>query len=340
MESENKDAIHVVLSVYDPKGTYSQHAGVVMASMFERTKSPVCVHILHDETLTERNRSFLLETAELFGQRAEFYDVAPYLERIGDHAVQRTQKPNASIGAMFRLFIPDILPLNKVIYLDCDVVVNMDIRELWDMPLDDRSIAGAIERPAPRPFRRFSSKAFRLKLMGCDRENYINSGVLLMDLSRIRHKFNLVQQSSLWYKRYGYLSDLIDQDLINSCFRGDIKFIDNRFNSRTREGDISESILHMFGAHKPWIDMDGSAAQRIYWKTCLKTPWGRLSSDEVVNVMLDIVKSSSFTHRHTAQCYRKIFYRFLMGLILKDVTVTLWLLGKDTYYGTKRFFTR
>ena len=45
--------VHVVLAVYDPKGTYSQHAGVVMTSIFENTQSPVGVHILHDETLTE-----------------------------------------------------------------------------------------------------------------------------------------------------------------------------------------------------------------------------------------------------------------------------------------------
>ena len=342
MKSKNaaKDVIHVVLSVYDPKGTYSQQAGVVMTSIFERTKSPVCVHILHDETLTERNRAFLSETAELFGQLAEFHDVALYLERIGDHAVNRAQKTTFSVGSMFRLFIPDILPLDKVIYLDCDVVVNLDIRELWDIPLDDRSLAGVIERPAPKPFGRFSLKALRLKLMKCDRMNYINAGVLVMNLSRMRHKLNLIQESRLWYKRYGHLTGGVDQDLINSFFRGDIKPIDSRFNCRKREGDISESILHMFCAPKPWIDLDGSAVQRIYWKACLKTPWGRLSSEEVVDVMLDIVKSSSLTHRHTAQCYRRIFYRFMMDIILNDVTVMLWLLGKDTYYRIKRFLTR
>ena len=45
--SANYEPVHVALAVYDPTGTYSQHAGVVMTSIFENTKSPVVVHVLH-----------------------------------------------------------------------------------------------------------------------------------------------------------------------------------------------------------------------------------------------------------------------------------------------------
>lgn len=55
--------IHIALSVYDPKGTYSRHAGVVMASVLRNTDATVCFHILHDETLTKENRRRLEETA-------------------------------------------------------------------------------------------------------------------------------------------------------------------------------------------------------------------------------------------------------------------------------------
>ncbi|MDR1741233.1 MAG: hypothetical protein LBR38_05225 [Synergistaceae bacterium] len=42
--SNQNDVIHVALAVYDPKGTYSMHAGVVMVSIFENAKSRVLVH--------------------------------------------------------------------------------------------------------------------------------------------------------------------------------------------------------------------------------------------------------------------------------------------------------
>jgi hypothetical protein len=63
------EPVHVALSIHDPDGGYSRHSGVVMASIFERTESPVCVHILHDETMTEKNRSFLREVSEVSAQR-------------------------------------------------------------------------------------------------------------------------------------------------------------------------------------------------------------------------------------------------------------------------------
>ena len=76
--------IHIALAFHDPKGTYSQHAGVAMASIFDHTKSPVCVHILHDHTLTDLNRSRLHETAKSFNQQAEFHDISPCVSRLED----------------------------------------------------------------------------------------------------------------------------------------------------------------------------------------------------------------------------------------------------------------
>jgi lipopolysaccharide biosynthesis glycosyltransferase len=324
----NRDTIHVALAIYDPKGTYSRHSGVVMFSLFERTKSQVCVHILHDQTLTDQNRAFLNETAEMFGQEAAFHDVSPRIDRIGNDAVQLAQK-GCSVGTLFRLLIPDVLPLEKVIYLDSDIVVNMDIRDLWDVPLEGRSLAGALDRPADNLYGRFSAKAFRLRHMKCDRKTYINAGVLLMDLSRIREKYKLIQQSVLWLKRYKHCADALDQDLINSCFQGDIKIVDSRFNNcHLHDGDISDSILHAIGAPKPWDGPKGVALDRLYWKTYLKTPWGRLEPDAITDLMLDVIRNSPFTHRKSSQCYKKIGLRLRKDLLLEGRFVFLWLLLK------------
>ncbi|MBQ8692168.1 MAG: hypothetical protein IJ520_03395 [Synergistaceae bacterium] len=62
--SENK--IHAALAVYDPSGTYSQHAGVVVTSLFEHTKSDVIVHILHDDTLSDLNKLRFINTGKRF----------------------------------------------------------------------------------------------------------------------------------------------------------------------------------------------------------------------------------------------------------------------------------
>jgi len=333
------EIIHVVLAVYDPDGSYSRHAGVVMVSIFERTKSPVCVHVLHDKTLTEHNRSLLTETAETFAQTVEFHDVSPYIERLGEDAVKLARKKWASEGILFRLAIPNILLLDKVIYLDCDIVVNLDIRELWDTPMEGYSLAGALDTRHSR----FSSTSFRMRLMGCDWEKYVNSGVLLMSLPQIKEKLT-IQKSASWYKRYRHCVKYPDQDLINSCFRGDIKIIDGRFNNRDLVktfycGAIASCIVHVTPT-KPWKDLKGSIADRLYWKTFLKTPWGRLAPEGIVDLLFDVVEKSPLTHRKSVQCYRTILYRLRKDVIRNDVVVILWLLATELSSKAKFFFTR
>jgi hypothetical protein len=128
----NRDTIHVALAIYDPKRIYSRHSGVVMFSLFERTKSRVCVHILHDRTLTERNRALLSETAEIFAQQVEFYDVSSYIDQIGidqigSDAVQLARK--WSVGSLFRLLIPDVLPFTHQKTSQCYKKIGRRLRK-------------------------------------------------------------------------------------------------------------------------------------------------------------------------------------------------------------------
>jgi lipopolysaccharide biosynthesis glycosyltransferase len=132
----SKETIHVALSVYDPDGTYSRQAGVVMTSMFERTQSHVCVHILHDDTLTDNNRLKFSRTADKFGQEVRFIDVTEPFSKLNVNGVMdKFSQPFFTRGAFFRLFIPDLLDVEKVIYMDCDIIVNMDILNLWNVGL-------------------------------------------------------------------------------------------------------------------------------------------------------------------------------------------------------------
>jgi len=342
-KGELGNTVHVVLAVYDPGGTYSRHAGVVMASIFERTESPVCVHILHDETLTELNHSLLSETAESFGQTVSFYDVSAYIERLGDATIRAVQKRGWSAGTLFRLAITDILSLDKIIYLDCDIVVNMDIRELWDIPLDDCSCAGVLESPRGR----FSATAVRMRLMGCDPEKYINAGVLLMDIPRMKEKLD-ISRVLQWFTRYRYCMKYQDQDLINSCFRGEIKILEGRFNNHyanRNEGfrddinspDVVDSILHA-SITKPWAAPKGSAVDRLYWRAFLKTPWGGLPAEELFDMIIDIFQKSPFNHRRTSQCYGKIASRLLDEFRGNYFFTMTGLFVKYLYYEAADFF--
>ena len=76
--TSNIEPIHVVLLLYDPSGNYSQHAGVVMTSIFENTSIKVVILLLDDNTLTDENRRKFIRTTEKHSQCVKFYNVTKY----------------------------------------------------------------------------------------------------------------------------------------------------------------------------------------------------------------------------------------------------------------------
>ena len=58
-----------------------------------------------------------------------------------------------SVASLFRLLLPRLLPpsLDKVIYLDCDMVIRRDLGELWDLDLGNAYLLAVPEQlPAAR----------------------------------------------------------------------------------------------------------------------------------------------------------------------------------------------
>lgn len=326
------ETIHVVLAVYDPKETYSRHVGVVTASIFENTQNPVRSHILHDETLTAENRHKLLATARQYGQEIDFVDVTEHRDRLDKAAVALVQNA-CSIGTLYRLFIPDVLHLERVIYLDSDVVVDLDIRELWDIPLEGNSLAGVLDHSHKKSTRIFSHEAIRARLLGCRLPSYVNAGVLLMDLDRIRKHGDFFSTAMNWLAHHRHSATLADQDILNALFCGDIKLIDNRFNNRDLDGDTKGSIMHAIREPKPWTGLRGIPLEKLYWRTYLKTPWGAdLAPSDAASLMIDLAGALPQNHRRSAQCYRRIGERLWRDILCNDLFSVAWLLLREAFY--------
>ena len=307
MESENlsDNKIHVVLAVYDPRGTYSRHAGVVMVSMFSNTKSPICVHILHDETLNEDNRSKFIELTEKFGQQINFIDAG---EHIGKFCVDVDKLTHRySRGSLFRLFIQDLLPVDKVIYLDCDVAVQLDIKELWDIELDDCEIGAVLEDIARNPGDNSQKKLFFCKYAGIEAEKYFNSGVILFNLKKIKeNNVNVFALALEFFRRYPY-SSFPDQDFMNKMFQKNMREIDRKFNyfgSGIDYSNVNGKLWHFveFEGKKPWELAQNPIIDALYWRYFAMTPWSRdLAAD-----MTEAWAGSRFIHVHSSDCFRTL----------------------------------
>ena len=187
--------IHVCFALYDLARHYSKFTGTAMLSLFENTATPhlsptIAVHLLHDNTLTEDNREKFIYLAGRYSQIVKFYNVvelcADRIEEINKF-FPNVYKTRLSIAAIYRLFIPQVLSaeIEKAIYLDSDIIVNLDINELWRFELGD-NVLGAISESSNGVD---EQNAFTLVADGLiNRGKYFNSGVLLMNLNALDRK--------------------------------------------------------------------------------------------------------------------------------------------------------
>jgi lipopolysaccharide biosynthesis glycosyltransferase len=154
-----------------------------------------------------------------------------------------------------------------------------------------------------------------------------------MNLSRIRAKYNLPAEGNEWVKKWAYLSSMLDQDFINARFRGDILFIDGKFNRGLYCSDITDTIIHASGSPKPWDSPEGTAAESLYWKSYLKTAWAlREGREKTVDLIMEAVRNSTWTHRHTANCCRNILSRLKKEVLTNNYAVRILTLPAKYLY--------
>lgn len=161
-------------------------------------------------------------------------------------------------GAFYRYFLPHLPALAdiaRVIYLDCDICALMDIIELQRAADIAPVLAGVLDALAP-------SRRGHLHRMGLVPQLHVNSGVLVLDLPRIRrHLPSLPQAMALALARMP-ASPYPDQDALNSLLlRLPFRLLDERFNFQLHvdgrwKWDASrlEGRLAHYCGRKPWCE--------------------------------------------------------------------------------------
>jgi len=164
----------------------------------------------------------------------------------------------------FRLLAYKLLPekLDKILYLDPDILVINAINELYDTDIDGYLYAASYHNRIP------IKEINRLRLKSYDLEEYFNSGVLLMNLALQRKQ---ISENDI----YEYVKQnkarliLPDQDIINSLYSKDIKAVEEilynydaryyRYYKFISKGKVNmdfvinnTSIIHFCGKRKPW----------------------------------------------------------------------------------------
>lgn len=179
-----------------------------------------------------------------------------------------------TVASFLRLQIPAIVPLDieRVLYIDCDVVVDDDITQLWALDLGDAPIWAVADRPRSYFYDRIG---FKFKEISARKDApYFNSGVLLMNLNSWR-KMNVSENAIAFL--YAYCAQLYfpDQDALNAVSVGKWGELEKRWNAQTHRMNRwckSTGITH-YTSHKPWTLTYTGPRAALFFRAYYRTGW-------------------------------------------------------------------
>lgn len=228
---------------------------VLLISIMENNKQQINVHLLYHE-LEESELSKLKEICIIYGN--EFYSY--YIDPIEFQECNILQEGRTlSLETYFRLLIGEILPDNieRILYLDTDIIVNKDLTHFYNMDLKNNIIAAGIDfgLELRRKVRKkvYSNLSFKVK------DKYFNAGVLLIDVNKWRMycTWNKIKQI-MENKEMNFLFH--DQCILNYLLKGKVMYVNfNKYNCRPfyyLKSSMSRKIIEQaciihYGV-KPW----------------------------------------------------------------------------------------
>ena len=271
------NTLHIACAADD---AYVPHTATMIRSVLDsEPEGAVCVHFLHGPRLSAEARAGLTAMVAKAGAEIEFAEVSD--ERVGG---LRTGDGWPS-PIWYRVFLPELLStLDRILYLDGDLLVLDSLRELWATDLSDCYVAAVTNIFQPDHLHHVENLGLP------DPSAYFNSGVLLMNLDALRR--DDCAQSLLTYARAN--AERLrcpDQDVLNvvlgerrlalhprwNCMTSVLRFPQARaiFGDAVDEARADPAIRHFEGpgANKPWHFLSEPGAAELYESYRRRTPW-------------------------------------------------------------------
>lgn len=276
---------------------YVPYLSTLLVSMQENCLEGNYDIIVITKNISDRNKILLInqiKTSKNFSLR--FIDLTEYIGKINLRVVAYYSE-----AIYYRLFAPYILvEYDKILYLDCDLVVEHDLIDLWKSNLENNYIAavrdiGVMLHYYTRDKRQLPLEYFEDTLEGINPEGYFNSGVLIMDFSSFRKNISIQNMVKIIEKK---LWNFPDQDILNLLcaektyylpmawntvpentgnrkIKNIVRDVPKIYSEQYLEARNNPYIVHYAMREKPWLyssDVDAQMSE-YFWKYAKKSTY-------------------------------------------------------------------
>lgn len=239
---------------------YIMQTGIMMYSVcVNNINSSITFHIIIDEGVSAIQKDMLQKTLSSFTDKSiVFYRVDSDKYSI---LPKRPDLPTITQATYYRLDLANIIPpeIDKVLYLDGDIICRKPLDNLWNTDISQFAVAGVHD-----VWEEIYEKSNHLHLSPW--RGYFNAGVLLINLKWWREN-NSTESFYAFIDQHGDWLKCQDQDVLNYVFNEHKLILPIKYNLATDflynntdykhysdqlEEAIHDPVLIHFIAVKPW----------------------------------------------------------------------------------------
>lgn len=209
--------------IYSSDDNYAQHMGVSIYSLLDKNTTEfneINIYVIENH-ISKGNRSKLEQVVDKF-KNANCYWISfdSYKNQLNINMLWPI-----SISSYARLFISSMLGDNvdRVLYLDCDMIINDSLKLLWQYDLGD-NVIGAVQDPV-------NDKTKNAVGVASD-EKYFNAGMLLINIS-LWSKLNVEEKIRQFLEIHNGQVVHHDQGVLNGVLKDNVTLLPLKYNVMT-----------------------------------------------------------------------------------------------------------
>lgn len=279
--------------VYHSSDSFAQVTAVSIASLFENNKEMQDIEVfLIEHGISEENKDKIQSLAKKYSRTISFIPM-PDINKQQNLGLQSI-KSTWLYDSFCRMYLDEILPsyVDRVLYLDGDVLVNYSLKELWETDLEGKCAAAVTDSLGEEYYELFGLS---------QTAKYCNSGVILIDLKKWHEQEIGKKVAEYVRERNGYVF-FMEQTVLNAVLDSKLHILHPKYNVFTLmlclshkehmnlrkpkrfycEQKIQEAVgnpclIHLttcfFTVNRAWIANNNHPAKEVYLKYARLTPW-------------------------------------------------------------------
>lgn len=312
----NEEIINIVL-IFDKN--LGEQSKVTIGSIIANTKANlnfflyVDGHLYNSIDLTSYHKQFDHLLSD--NQKATFNFKLMEDDKIKcfpNFKLSRISKASAYRLNLQELFLDGV---DYCIYLDIDLIVDMDILELWEQRLTVSNVAGAIDLVCLN-YKNDPEFKYQESMEDRDKYAYINSGVMIINI-KSWYEQNIIEKFRQSGENLKDVIQFIDQDIINDVFREKVNYLDEKYNKLSYKFDgmpfenklTDNYIIHFAGPGKPWLKGTCSAWSESNFSLVKYAKYVKLTKVKELYYIFNFF--TGFDNKQFEYKFKKLLYTFI-----------------------------